>query len=549
MGFSRTDRRLVLPACGLAVAALLPAAPATATATEHPHPHPLPHAHPHPLPHAHPHPRPRPVTPAERRVDAYLKRVQDRPQALRNFFRAMPKGGELHSHLVGAATTELLIRIAGEDRLCIEEGTLTAVPPPCDAPGSRPAADARTDAAFHRVLLRAWSMQDFPAGAPTGQSGHDHFFATFGKFGAVLKGNGGRLLAEVARSLVDHNQLYLETMVNPASDGAAALAAEVGWDPELRRLHRTLLAEGRMDRLVARARAEADAEAAQFRRVARCDTARPQPRACRLPVRYVYQVLRETPPEQVFTQMLLGMRLAEADPRFVAVNLVQPEDGEIALRDYRLHMRMLRLLRRVHPGVRLTLHAGELVPGLVKPEHLRFHIREAVLTAGAERIGHGVDLQYEDDWRQLARTMAERRVAVEAPLTSNEQILGVAGEDHSFDAYRAYGVPVVLATDDPGVSRTDVSHEYQRAARTYALSYPELKDLARASLEHAFLPGRSLWQDPAPYRMAGVCRAPGPRVFAPPPSAACAGFLDASPKAALQWRLERAFADFEASLS
>ncbi len=469
----------------------------------------------------------------------------------------MPKGGELHSHLGGAATTELLIRIAGDDGLCVEEETLTAVRPPCEGPGRRPAVDARTDAAFHRALLRAWSMQDFPAGAPPGQSGHDHFFASFGKFGEVLKGNGGRLLAEVAQSLVDHNQLYLETMVNPASDGAAALAAEVGWDPDLRRLHRTLLAGGRMERLVAQARAEADEETAQFRRAAHCDTARPQPRACRLPVRYIYQVLRETPPEQVFTQMVLGMRLAEADPRFVAVNLVQPEDGEIALRDYRLHMRMLRLLRPVYPGAHLTLHAGELVPGLVKPEDLRFHIREAVLTAGAERIGHGVDLPYEDDWRRLARTMAARRVAVEVPLTSNEQILGVAGEDHSFAAYRAYGVPVVLATDDPGVSRIDISHEYQRAARTYALSYPELKDLARASLEHAFLPGGSLWQDPVAYRMESVCRTadPGgahrgaadPRVFGPPP-AACAGFLAASPKAAVQWRQERAFAAFETAV-
>lgn len=82
-------------------------------------------------------------------------------------------------------------------------------------------------------------------------------------------------------------------------------------------------------------------------------------------------------------------------------------------------------------------HAGELTPGLVKPEDLTFHIREAVLVAGAERIGHGVDLVHEDDWKRLARTMARRGVAVEVTFSSNKQILGVAGDDHPFNAYRS----------------------------------------------------------------------------------------------------------------
>ncbi|WP_309032423.1 hypothetical protein [Streptomyces alfalfae] len=53
-------------------------------------------------------------------------------------------------------------------------------------------------------------------------------------------------------------------------------------------------------------------------------------------------------------------------------------------------------------------------------------------------------------------------------------------------------MPVVLATDGPGISRTDISREHQYAAEAYDLSYPELKNLARASLEYAFLPGKSL---------------------------------------------------------
>jgi adenosine deaminase len=37
----------------------------------------------------------------------------------------------------------------------------------------------------------------------------------------------------------------------------------------------------------------------------------------------------------------------------------------------------------------------ELTLGLVQPEDLTSHINDAVYTAGANRIGHGVDMAYE----------------------------------------------------------------------------------------------------------------------------------------------------------
>ncbi|MEV3987635.1 adenosine deaminase [Streptomyces sp. NPDC049837] len=491
-------------------------------------------------------PPPRPVTTAlEAGTAAYLHAIRRSPHLLRAFFRHLPKGGELHNHLSGAVTTEYLIELAAEDGLCIDTGTMTAVAPPC-GPGTRPAAEARTDRAFHDAIVRAWSMQDFPPGG----NGHDHFFATFGKFGEVTWRHRGKQLAEVANGAAAQNQFYLETMVTPASEGAKTLAAQVGWDPDLATLHRKLVAGGRLDGIVTQARKEADDTAAEFRTAARCGTSRPEP-GCRLPVRWISQVSRGSSPERVFTQMALGMRLAERDPRFVAVNLVQPEDGDTALRDYGLHMRMLKYLRGVYPKAHVTLHAGELWPGLVKPEDLKFHIKDAVGVARAERIGHGVDLVHEDDWRRTARTMAAREIAVEVPFTSNAQILGVRGADHPFGTYRSYGVPVVLATDDPGVSRIDISHEYQYAAETYGLTYRELKDLARASLEYAFLPGAGLWQgNPTRdgYRLAPACR--GVRPDASPGDAAkhgadCRRLLNASPKAAAQWRQEAAFVHFE----
>ncbi len=143
----------------------------------------------------------------------------------------------------------------------------------------------------------------------------------------------------------------------------------------------------------------------------------------------------------------------------------------------------------------MSLHAGELVEGLVPPEGLRFHVRDSVEMAGAERIGHGVDALNENKGMELLQEMAKKNVMVEICLTSNDVILGVHGKDHPLHDYMRAGVPVALATDDEGVSRSDMTHEYLRGALDQNLSYADLKRMARTSLEHAFLPGSSLWSD------------------------------------------------------
>jgi hypothetical protein len=84
---------------------------------------------------------------------------------------------------------------------------------------------------------------------------------------------------------------------------------------------------------------------------------------------------------------------------------------------------------------------------------------------------------------------------VEINLTSNDGILGIKGPDHPLPFYRKAGVPVALSTDDEGVSRIDLTHEYVRAAQDFNLSYPDLKQMARTGMEHNFLPGKSLWAE------------------------------------------------------
>ena len=97
---------------------------------------------------------------------------------------------------------------------------------------------------------------------------------------------------------------------------------------------------------------------------------------------------------------------------------------------------------------------------------------------------------------ELLKDMARRHVMVEICLTSNDLILGIHGAAHPLSTYIQFGVPVALATDDEGVSRSEISREFLKAAEEQGLGYLQFKTMARTSLQFAFLPGASLWVIP-----------------------------------------------------
>ncbi len=224
-----------------------------------------------------------------------------------------------------------------------------------------------------------------------------------------------------------------------------------------------------------------------------------------------------------------------------------PEDGYLSMSEYHRQMLMLDYLHSVYPKVHISLHAGELAPGLVPPEGLRFHIREAVDLGHAERIGHGVDVMYENEPQSLLQEMAARHIMVEINLTSNDIVLGVNAPWHPLPIYLAARVPVALSTDDEGVSRIDLTNEYTRAAMDFNLSYLDLKKSARTSIEHSFLPGASLWQQTDGFtHVVSACA--GQPLGAANTTPKCLSFLQSSEKAAEQWQLEHRFDQFESTL-
>jgi adenosine deaminase len=485
-------------------------------------------------------------TGAERRVARDLDAAKANPLQLRAFLVKMPKGGDLHNHLGGAVYAETWIRDGAEDHLCVNTSSLAFVKRQganCPS-GEVPAAQAFEDQHLYDALVDAFSMRGFVPSA--GVTRHDHFFDSFAKFGAVDASHTGEWLDEVAGRAAAQNEQYLELMVTPPFVRAILISHQLGWhaDRSLGDFRDQLFANGLRDD-VAATRAYLDQAESLRHKIERCGEAN-ESRACGVQIRYIYQVLRAFPPEQVFAQTLLGFEAAAVDPRIVGINYVQPEDNYVAMSNYALQMRMLEYLHSVYPKIHISLHAGELAPSMVPPDGLCCHIRLAVEQARAERIGHGVDVMHEERPHDLLKEMAAKHVMVEINLTSNDVILGVAGKEHPLPIYRRFGVPVALSTDDEGVSRIDLTHEYVRAVETYGLTYADLKTMVRTSLEHSFLPGESLWQERDRFdRPSSACSHDA--LGAANPSRACEAFLQSSERAQQQWELERRFGAFEAS--
>jgi adenosine deaminase len=410
----------------------------------------------------------------------YFDSIRRNPSLLLAFLSEMPKGGDLHNHLSGAIYAESYLRWAADDRLCLATASMTIVAGTCDAAAGRPAASALPqNAALYDQAIDAMSMRNWNRTL----NGHDHFFATFARFGPASE-RLGDMLAEVrARAAAEHVS-YLELMVTPDRGLAAAKGVAAGWDSDFDRLREKLLAAAFSDVAAAAARRLDEAEA-RGRELLRCNTPQADP-GCAIVVRYITQVARASAPESVFAQMLGGFEIASHDPRFVGLNLVQPEDAPIAVRDFSLQMRMLDYLHRQYPRVSIALHAGELVDGLVPPEVLRFHVGESVRTGHAQRIGHGAGVMYEDGAIALLKEMASKRILVEIALTSNDLILGIRGARHPLHTYLQFGVPVALATDDAGVARSTLTLEFKKAVEEQGIDYPTLARMTRNSLEFSF---------------------------------------------------------------
>ena len=479
--------------------------------------------------------------------------------SLEAFFRAFPKGGDLHNHTAGGIYPEKWVEIAIKHNFCFDEGTLVLeenLAASCPA-GMVPAATLQDGGSAYDKFVEAMSLRDSEGHS----KGHDYFFQqAFEHFHAERQYTPELVLGDVLETVVRHaneqNMTYLELQLIPPnffsdSSKLAALLPSSGSMPEwLDTLDKSPL----LSKVVEKDRQTYQRVESEL--LKRCPTG-----AAAVRRRYLITVGRGIPPQRVFSELAVVAELVRTEPLVVGMNLAGAEDDAVSLRDFRLQMRMIDFILSRKPWIRVALHAGEMTPQILGadpgtvPEALTYHIAESVWSGHAERIGHGSDLRYEREHADLLQAMHERGVLIEICPTSEELILGLKPDENPFAAYRQAHVPVSLNTDDEGILGSDLSHEFLRAARDYHLGYGELKELARNSIEYSFLPGHSLF------------RAREFKAWVPACSAAvrgedldwpkylerlgpdCRAYLDHNPKAEAQVRLEYQFQQFESSKS
>jgi adenosine deaminase/adenosine deaminase CECR1 len=428
-----------------------------------------------------------------RHYAALIAGSEPKTAELTMFFTQMPKGGDLHHHYSGAVYAESYVDFLDKQGYCVDKQTykIETDKDKVEAQRAKQAkdrtclgtADVYADDYTYRELLQRWSSKDFHNHGGIQAPPDRQFFQTFLYFGPVSNANFHEGLAEIKQRAIRENVGYIETMfkmspfvVNKDFDTQAWQNAHdaKAFEAQMRAWMTQLDADPKFNGAIADFTAKIDEAAAGI------DDER-------FTMRYQTYVLRLLNPSQVFSSMLAGFKAAKKDSKIVGVNIVGQESQMVSMRDYTLHMQMFHFLKSVYPDVKVALHAGELALGDVPPEQLQFHIDEALSLAGADRIGHGIDLAHETNAAAIMQRMREKDIPVEINLTSNAFINGVQGENHPIILYRKYGVPYVISTDDAGVTRHNLANEYVLFASRYKPGYAELKKASYNSIRYSFL--------------------------------------------------------------
>ncbi len=199
-----------------------------------------------------------------------------------------------------------------------------------------------------------------------------------------------------------------------------------------------------------------------------------QARATGVQVRLQNALLRFTPNAEDRLRQLFAINDQYRD-LYVGVNMVGREDND---KGYPLRfLTVLRELRQRYPDINLSIHAGEV-------DEPNFHVRDTLLL-GAKRIGHGINLITDP---QTLMAMRYGPYMVEINLISNLLLEYVQKySQHPFPEYLRIGVPVALSTDDRGMWDSNMTDEYFVAVREFNLSWEEMVQLGRNSLQFSFL--------------------------------------------------------------
>ncbi|MBF4472541.1 adenosine deaminase [Flavobacterium sp. HJJ] len=429
-------------------------------------------------------------------AETYFEKIRNNEAELTAFFTQMPKGGDLHHHYSGSIYAEPLLAHAIAKDFYLNTQTMTVSQEKQSGADwvlfSTLQKNGELDT-YKQKVMHKWSAKDYNnVDYPSDKL----FFESFMKFEPATQGNFEAGLLELKNRAIKENVSYIETQLStiPCDIQTADLSK---YNSYLRKL-----SAGKNEKAVMQSldslytifiKKDAKKYAADFNEnfVGKMHAALKIDDS-QFTMRYQNFVLRFMEPVNLFKNLIVAFISADSSPLMAGVNIVSPEDGETSMKDYWLHMVMFKYCHSRFPKVKYAMHAGELTLGLVRPEELSWHINAAVYIAGANRIGHGVDMAYEDKSYDLMRYMAKNNIPVEINLASNEFILKVKENRHPILLYKEFGVPIVISTDDAGILRTNMTEQYVLLAKRYkTITYSDIKQFVYNSISYSFI------QDPA----------------------------------------------------
>ena len=422
----------------------------------------------------------------------YFEKIRNNEAELTAFFSQMPKGGDLHHHFSGSIYAEPLLQRAIADDFYLNTETMDVLKEKPSTGNWELFSTLKNNGTldvYKQKIMQKWSVKDYNhVDYPSDKL----FFESFMKFEPAIKGNFGQGLLELKNRAISENVSYIETQLStiPTAMNTDDLTK---FNSRLRKLALAKDEKAILKTLdsVYNSLLKKDAESyaktfntnfvAKLHNDLKIDDKQ-------FTMRYQNFVLRFMEPVDLFKNLVIAFISADGSPLMAGVNIVSPEDGETSMKDYWLHMLMFKYCHSRYPNVKYTMHAGELTLGLVQPEHLTWHIGAAVYTAGAHRIGHGVDMAYEKDSYDLLRYMAKKTIPIEINLVSNEFILKVKESRHPLTLYKQFGVPIVISTDDAGILRTNMTEQYVLLAKRYKdVSYTDIKQYVYNSINYSFI--------------------------------------------------------------
>lgn len=435
------------------------------------------------------------TTPAQQTAMFYESMFEgDKPNipALKLFFTNMPKGGDLHHHFTGSIYAETYLDWVARKGWLIDSCTLKIVESRHEGQCKAYTVEMLKlpkHSRLYRKLLTLWSDKDYENHFHDQPPPDSNFFDTFGYFGPISNDYMDVGMNILKQRAIAENVSYIETMLTRigikssdyfSADEAGKLNTELKSSRSYDELFRLF------DLIVGRLRADESFNTGIEQFISGIERNHQGIDGDNFKMRYQAYAVRTLDPLQVFTDLYSSYLATERSQLVVGVNIVGPENDHVALSDYTLHMYMFRYLNERHPNVNSALHAGELTLGMVRPKDLLFHIQQALDIANARRIGHGVDLPYERDSVKLLEDL-KQNAAIEINLTSNEFILGVKNNEHPYLIYSRYGVPLIISTDDSGVSRDNLTNAYVMLASRYHPSYEKIKEYVYNSIKYAFM--------------------------------------------------------------